>query len=190
MYSNTTDMYTRGFWYLYWQAFYHAILLLGGNEIGPRDELEYIFCSSSLILGAMVNANVFGNIAVIMQEMNKKASRFQEKIDTANTAMMNMGLPMSTQNKVINYLLYTQANLDKQREFIEMKSMISPSLNMDVVRSIFSYVILNNPIFGGGNDNLVDHVLQSIGTGSFLPEDSIIKQGNDPEILYFLSEGE
>jgi CRP-like cAMP-binding protein len=111
-------------------------------------------------------------------------------MDTAKTAMKNMGLPSTLQNKVINYLLYTQGNLDKQREFSLMNNMISPSLKMEIIRSIFSQVIVTNPIFGGGNEDLIDHVLQSISTRSFLPEDSIIKQDEDGTDLYFLYQGE
>jgi hypothetical protein len=45
------------------------------------------------MISAIINANIFGNIAVIVQELNKKSARFIEKIDTANTAMDNMKLP-------------------------------------------------------------------------------------------------
>ena len=47
-----------------------------------------------------------------------------------------------------------------------------------------------NPIFWGGNDDLVDSVLQAITTDSFLPEDTIMKQGEEGDNLYFLSRGD
>ena len=185
-----TDLYDRDLYYQYSIAFYHAILMLNGNEVGPRDTSQYIFVSTSLVVGAMLNANIFGNMAVLLQEINKKASKFQEKIDLANTAMMNMGLPMVMQNKVINYLLYTQSNLDRQHDFNELQMMVSPSLRMDIIRNIFSKIIGQNSIFGGSNDDLVDTVLLSISTDSFPPEASIIKQNDEADNLYFLSEGE
>jgi hypothetical protein len=155
-----TDLYDRGIYYQYWISFYFSVMMLNGNEVGPRDFTQYVFVSSLLVIGAMLNANIFGNMAVLLQELNKKASRFREKMDTAKTAMKNMGLPSTLQNKVINYLLYTQGNLDKQREFRIMNSLISPSLKMEVIRTIFSQIIILNPIFGGGNEDLVDTVLQ------------------------------
>lgn len=185
-----TDLYDRDIYYKYWDSFYHSVMMLNGNEVGPRDFIQYVYVSSLLIIGAMLNANIFGNMAVLLQELNKKASRFREKMDTAKTAMKNMGLPSSLNNKVINYLLYTQGNLDKQREFKIMNSMISPSLKMEVIRTTFSQIIIINPIFGGGNEDLVDSVLQRILTESFLPEDTIIKQDNDADNLYFCYQGE
>lgn len=52
------------------------------------------------IIAAMINANILGTIAVIIQTMNRRASRFQEQIDIANTAMKNMKLPEDLQRKV------------------------------------------------------------------------------------------
>ena len=50
----------------------------------------------TILIGAIVNANIFGNLAVLIQAMNHKQTEFQEKIDTANTAMKNMKLPDQT----------------------------------------------------------------------------------------------
>lgn len=88
-----TDLYTKSLFHRYMNSFYHAVLMLNGNELGPRDNTQLAFVSLILVLGAIINANIFGNMAVIIQELNKKASRFQEKIDIANTAMKNMKLP-------------------------------------------------------------------------------------------------
>ena len=86
--------------------------MLNGDELGPRTITSLWFISIVLILGAVINAYIFGNLAVILTEMNQKNQRFQRKIDTANTAMKNMHIPLKLQQSVINYLLYTQSNLD------------------------------------------------------------------------------
>ena len=180
-----TDLYDRDTMYQYWITFYHAVMMLNGNEVGPRTFIQYFFVSIFLVVGMVLNANIFGNMAVLLQEINKKSSRFRGKLDTAKTAMNNLGLPPSFQNKVINYLLYTEGNLDKQREFQLMNDMISPSLKMEIIQSIFHKIVIANPIFGGGNKDLVDQILQTINTDSFLPEDSIIKQDDGGDDLFF-----
>jgi len=128
-----------------------------------------------LIAGAIINANIFGNMAVIIQELNKKASRFQEKIDTANTVMKNLKLPKELQKKVLDYLIYTQSNLDAQRELDKFKKMISPSLKMEVIRHIFSDIIKKNRVFREGSEDLIEFVLKRIHTYSFAPEALIVK---------------
>jgi hypothetical protein len=66
-----TEIYSEGEFYLYWHSFYYSVNMLNGGEIGPRNVGSIIFVSIILLLGAIVNANIFGNMAVIIQDINK-----------------------------------------------------------------------------------------------------------------------
>ena len=85
-----------------------AVLALGGNEMGPRTDFEILFIFGVLILLTMYNALIFGDVSVLVSEVTKKASEFQDQIDVANTAMKNMELPDDAQYKVRTYLITTQ----------------------------------------------------------------------------------
>ena len=77
----------------YWIAFYTSVQIFYGGEQLPTTNYEYALLAFLYIMAAMVNANILGTIAHIIQTMNRRASRFQEQIDIANTAMKNMKLP-------------------------------------------------------------------------------------------------
>ena len=139
------------------------------------------------MVSAIINAHIFGSLAVIIQELNKKSARFYEKLDIANTTMKNLKLPREIQKRVIDYIIFTQSGFDKIDEMKSFKSMLSPSLNTEVVREIFSSV---KPIFEGISENLIDYVLEKITTSSFPPEDEIVRQGMTANEMYFLSTGE
>ena len=91
-------------------------MMLNGGEVGPRTVLELIFVSIIMLAGAIINANIFGNMAVLIQNMNRKDTKFQEQIDTANTAMKNLKLPAKTQRMVKDFMLSTQSTFDQQQE--------------------------------------------------------------------------
>ena len=84
----------------YWMSLYHAVLMLTGNDIGPRGNFQLALTSVSVTMGAIINANIFGELAVLVAALNRKATQFQEQIDTANTAMKNMKLPDEICRKV------------------------------------------------------------------------------------------
>lgn len=111
-----TDLYGRNINYKYWMSLYHAVLMLTGNDIGPRGSLQVAFVVIFVTMGAIINANIFGELAVLVSAMNRKATLFQEKIDIANTAMKNMNLPEKIQLRVLGYLAYTQTLLESQKE--------------------------------------------------------------------------
>jgi CRP-like cAMP-binding protein len=173
----------------YWNAIYHSTLLLAGNDIGPRREIQLIFCVTTLLICAIINANIFGNLAVLVSALNRKSTKFQEKLDTVNTAMKNMKLPEETQKKVQNYIMSTQSTLDHQQEMDSFLKLISPSLRLEVTKHIFSMIVVKNSLFKE-NDDLVDYLVRYLNTLLYLPEDVIIKQGDKADNLYFLARGE
>ena len=61
------DIYDR-----YIVAFYTSLLALTGNDIYPTGKLLFCISSTFIVAGALVNANIFGTIAVIAQTMNRK----------------------------------------------------------------------------------------------------------------------
>lgn len=94
-------------WYQYMVVLYMAVLALGGNEMGPRTNFEIIYIFVILIILVLYNAIIFGEMTVLVSEVSKKESGFQQQVDVANTAMKNMDLPKEAQNDVRLYLITT-----------------------------------------------------------------------------------
>ena len=72
--------------------------LLGKRLCFPYFQLA--LCTACIVIGAFINANLFGNMAVLLSAINRKAALFQEKLDTANTAMKNMKISSKLQGQV------------------------------------------------------------------------------------------
>ena len=104
------------------------MLLLSGNDVGPRGDFQVAVSTTCIVIGAIINANIFGNMAVLLQGINRKAARFQEKLDTANTAMKNMKIPENLQRRVQNYIMSTESTLSIQMELQAFLDILSPSL--------------------------------------------------------------
>jgi flagellar biosynthesis regulator FlbT len=51
----------------YLHGVYYAVLMIGGNEIGPVNTGEIIFCTVSIMMGCFINAIIFSEIVVQIQ---------------------------------------------------------------------------------------------------------------------------
>lgn len=102
--------------YKYCVSFYTSCLFLFGNDLGARDNEQLVFISVTNIMGAIAQANLFGELAVLVYNINKKAIILQEKIDTVNTAMNHLDLPEEIQEEVIRFIKKTQHSQDQQEE--------------------------------------------------------------------------
>ena len=163
--------------------------MLGGNDVGPRGEFQLLFVASMLLLAAIINANIFGNITILIQSLNRKAANFQEKMDYAGETMKNMKIPEKLQDAVKSYLTYTQTTQDLQQDLDKFLNMLSPSLRHEVSRQIFLVAISKNVVFRSHND-IINAMIQDMQTKLFLPEDIIMRQGDAAKHFYFLARGE
>lgn len=140
---------------------YYSILLLTCNDITPKGQWKIFFCAASVTLGAIINSIIFGNMALIIQNLNQKNSEFQESIDLANTAMKNMDMPKELQQDVVSYLQYTQQSQNGQQEFEYFYGCLSPSLRNEVIQLIFKEVTYKCELFDK-NAALIDFFIKSL----------------------------
>jgi len=68
------QFYTKDTTYRYMVSLYCAVLALGGNEMGPRTDSEIILMLLILLGCAILNANIFGEMTVLVQVGSRKSS--------------------------------------------------------------------------------------------------------------------
>lgn len=174
---------------------YHAVMLIGLNEVYAHTTNELFIMSFLMLISSMVNANIFGIIAVLVSEANKGMTQFQEQIDTSNTAMSNLGVPIVLQRKVKEYMLMTKNNQQHQEELKEFLKHISPSLRQKVYTHIFTEAAkLNDILFeifetDPEGEKMLDFFVSKLSTELCDPEAVIIEQGSalssNPKENYF-----
>ena len=71
---------------------YIGFYLFGVGEICPSTQTELSVAIPILVLSSIMNGLIIGNMALYLSELNRKTSIFQDKMDTVNTAMNNLGL--------------------------------------------------------------------------------------------------
>ena len=94
-----------------------------------------------LLIGSLLNANMFGNIALIISEIKMKSNMAQEIIDTSNTAMKGIGLNKDLNSRIVNYIKSNVGNADYHEQLHFFFHSVSPQIKEEVVRFIFKTAI-------------------------------------------------
>lgn len=79
--------------FLYFVCLYYSVLVIGGNELAPKELTEIVYAAVINLTGAICQAYIFGELAVLIAQVGRKSQAQQELLDTANTAMDNVNLP-------------------------------------------------------------------------------------------------
>lgn len=178
----TTRLYSESILWQYYNSVYHSVMLFGVNEMASRTSLVLSLSSFIMLFSGMINANVFGVMANLIQDVNSRDVKFQEKYDTANTAVANLKFNSKTCTKIRAFIITTQATQDQQEELENFLKDVSPSLRFKVLVEIFQtsmkYNQVLNQLFNDyGIEKVVPFLVRSIQITLTMPETIIIEQG-------------
>ena len=91
------QLYSKDWSVQYIYCLHSSILVCLGTDIGPRGAIQAILGAWGVFFGTFINANIFGELALILSELNRLENSFQGKIALANTTMINLNLPFDIQ---------------------------------------------------------------------------------------------
>jgi hypothetical protein len=81
------------------------MLNMVGTDVGPRSTLQIILGAVGLFSGAMLNANVFGELAVLVSMMSHNNTMFLRKMTQVNTTLTNLQLGDEIKFKVRDFVI-------------------------------------------------------------------------------------
>jgi ABC-type tungstate transport system substrate-binding protein len=73
--------------------YYYGVLLLVGQESAPRTDVQILFSTGAIILGAILMSFIFGSMASLITQLNRRDSYLQETLDFVQNTMRNIKLP-------------------------------------------------------------------------------------------------
>jgi len=120
---------------------YHAIMIFGLNEVGPTNPKQLLLVIFLMVVASILNAIIFGEIAVLVQQLDQKDIELQNTLDNANTAMRNLAIPDNIQENIREYLMSVNDNKTQQNEMIEFFNTLKPKLREKVCLYIFFVAI-------------------------------------------------
>jgi hypothetical protein len=77
------------------------------GEVNPKTNNEVIVAFVVMLISSMILANLIALITVLNSEINHKTIKFQEQLDTINTAMSNLGLSKGLKRQIKEYFINT-----------------------------------------------------------------------------------
>lgn len=96
---------------------YYSVLLFTVNDIGTTVTIERAFVAFMGIFSSIVNANIFGIIAVLVQDMKKKDIEFRSEM-ACITAVLDSNALFSNDFVPQNNMLDEQAMKSAQSMFL------------------------------------------------------------------------
>ena len=87
--------------------------------------------------GAIILANLFGELAVLVRELDIRHIQLQKKQTAAKTAMLTIGIPFDQQNYIQAFISSSDDSLYFQKQLNRFLTNLTPSLQASITKNFF-----------------------------------------------------
>lgn len=166
----------------------------------PKTQSEVLLAIPILIVSSIMNGLIIGNMALYISELQKKASEFQRKMDSVNTAMNNLDLSQELRREVNEYFITTNSTSSLQTELNDfMSKRISQKYRTICSIQIFKSMIKTNSItkklliIEERVEQTISNIVKRMEVVLKSPESIIIEQNDEVEFddaeIYLIAKG-
>ena len=147
-----------------------------GEGQGAKTDGEHLFVILVLLTGAMVNAALFGQMALLIANFNRAGSRYQEKMDSVSEHTKNLGLDVGLCHKIQDYCEWEwQLNRCLDRNLFI--ASLSPALQDEICVLIAYEVVRRVPFMKDMEEACLVEMLKCIVSTLHLRDDLVVRSG-------------
>ncbi|GMF35360.1 unnamed protein product [Phytophthora fragariaefolia] len=176
--------------HLYIVAFYSTLLVVMGQNITVFEDTEYLFCILAMVVGAVLMAVVFGNVAILIANYYESQSSHQKKMEWLFASMNRMKLPYDLQNRINAYY---QAMWERHGTLDGAVTAFIPELSRNLAYEVELFLrmdmINRAPIFQNCSAKVVQELVMELELQVFMPGDYIVVRGEVGNDMYFVQSG-
>ena len=158
----------------YIEVFYYAVLLMMGNDIAPQTVTQTVYSSLMAIFGSLYGAFLFGNMATLMDSMNRTQRILDKKNNFSEDLMKTLKLPEKLVIKVKKDRSVKQDQevlAEDQGTFFEL---LSPNLKMNIKSCMYSKLLKDVPLLKRFDNLCISFLLEHLTEMRFIENDILI----------------
>jgi CRP-like cAMP-binding protein len=172
----------------YLVSFYSALCMLLGENVEPERTGEIVMHTLLLMLGAILQAYIFGQVGLLIADSNSSSGQYKAKIDVIREVMNTLILPNELQVRIYNYYEYFW-NRHRGLSHLNMFDDLSEPLISEICLHLHADHVQRVVMFQGCQPGFLVAIVNKMLPRIFLPSDFIIVKGESGREMYFIRKG-
>ena len=176
---------------LYFAFFYSSCAMLFRSiDSHPVTSAERAFVSLVIIFGSMLQAVLFGSVAVLISSFDKSSVDYQDQKVEVLSRLKQLGVPGPITARAKRFLelrwVYQKSSKVDVDHYL---SLFSPVLSTEIKLSLYLKRIMDTPFFKDCGREVLISLVNSVNTQVFLPGDAIVRRGEFGDWMCFIGRG-
>lgn len=188
VYPNTEAWNCLSRKYVY--CFYWSTMTLTtiGEVPSPENTLEYMFVTIDYFMGILMFATLVGNIGNILNNIQRKHTKFQNKMSEIKNYMRQTSVPDQLQERVVKWLEYLweyNTHLDEKKILDSLPDKLKAEIGMHV----HFETLKKADFFAECEQGLLWELVLRLRTQIYSPGEYVCRKGDVGREMYMVSSG-
>ena len=176
---------------LYFVFFYSSTAMLFRSiDSHPVTRNERAFVSLVIIFGSMLQAVLFGSVAVLISSFDKSSVDYQDQKVEVLSRLKQLGVPGPITARAKRFLelrwIYQKSSKVDVDHYL---SLFSPVLSTEIKLALYLKKITATPFFKECGREVLISLVNSVNTQVYLPGDAIVRRGEFGDWMCFIGRG-
>mmetsp|Transcript_44297 Transcript_44297/g.140960 ORF Transcript_44297/g.140960 Transcript_44297/m.140960 type:complete len:872 (+) Transcript_44297:215-2830(+) len=172
-------------------SYYWAVTTLttvGYGDIVPQTVAEVQYAIVVQILGSVVFAVIFGNVAVLISSFDAAYSRYRDRMDRVNEFIDNNEIPSELRDRMRAYVDYLW-NINKGLNVRDMVTELPDALKSEIYLHMYELMITSVPMFKEADKSLIKSLIVRLRVQVIFPGDLVVAEGDMGREMFFVRHG-
>ncbi|GMF12484.1 unnamed protein product [Phytophthora lilii] len=157
--------------------YYYAVSLIQGqgNSVGSWD--ENLYSSVAIIVGSVILAIVFGNVAMLVSNFNANTTNHHRKMEAVYATMDKMDLPLKLRERVKEY--YTHVWLEYEAldgNINKFQQELTHTLEIEIGLYKHMNLVVRIPFWEDCTPDFLTQIVLNLGVRVYMPDDYVVRR--------------
>lgn len=174
----------------YAENFYAALQLLQGQGLATETIWQSIFASFAVLLGSIVLAIVFGNVAMLVSNFNANSTNYQRKMEAVFAIMSKLQLPAVLRERIHQYYEHLWREYESlDGEIVRFSKELTHNLELEVVLFKYMDLVMNVPFWQDCSPDFQKQIVLHLQVRVYLPDDFILRREEVGDEFHMINRG-
>ena len=172
---------------MYWALSTMSSLGYGTGPVAVTDA-EYVFAIALQVLGAILAAAIFSNIAKLIEKLDAAGARYSALLDRMNEFGQFHRLPHVMRQKLQGYVSFLFA-VNRGIDINDVTSSLPPALQTEVLYMMHEHLVRQVPMFADTDDIFIKALVRVLKPQVLMRGDCAFRVNEPGDCMYFIQSG-
>ncbi|EGZ12898.1 hypothetical protein PHYSODRAFT_512170, partial [Phytophthora sojae] len=188
--SCTQDRQSRSVGEQYVADYYYAVSLIQGqgNLIGTYE--ENLFSSVAIIVGSVILAIVFGNVAMLVSNFNANKTNYHRKMEAVYETMEKMDLPLRLRERVNEYYKHAWVEYEALDGNInKFQHELTHTLGIEIGLYKHMNLVVMVPFWKDCTPDFLTQIVLNLDVRVYMPDDYVVRRRETGSEMMMINRG-